>query len=378
MLMFCSRFKERITFKNWEPSHCLELLLSLCATEGVELPVTLHGAIENSFESLIQRVGWANARDVKTIYTSMKSIRECRLDDESNHSNNGINGQNGGVGGGEESVNEPYIMSDVMTALQDKIKQRKLLPLPPSGASTTASAAAVEKVVSQRQSMNMSMNMSDAPPPIKMAFQESNLNYTESAKEKEKAKEAEYDDSEDEEEGKKEEEKHERKEDVDERVEEEENEVLDPDTVWSSLDEALSEKGYTIYTTRDLLRSGSLPSDLIELVAMKVSCKPEKVRPMLIAQCPVLLPRVLSVIKDIEDELELQRVIKERIARADEAERVALRLKEKKRQEEAVMQRVKMIGKCCMGFEWIKMGGGYRCAGGGHFVSNSMIKAYEN
>jgi hypothetical protein len=339
--------------------------------------VTLHAAIENGFKSLIQLKGWANARDVNTIYISMKSIRECRLDDESNHSNNGDNdgnnGPNGGVSGGEEAVNEPYIMSDVMTALQDKIKQRKPRPLPISGAST---AASVDQVVSQLQSMSMNMSMSDAPPPVKMAFQESKLNYTEAAKEKEK--EAEHDDSEYEVEGEKEEERHERKEDVKERKEEDENEVLDPDAVWFSLDEALSEKGYTIYTTRDLLRSGSLPSDLIELVAVKVSSKPEKVRPMLIAQCPVLLPRVLSVIKDIEDELELQRVIKERIARADEAERVALRLAEKKRQEEAVMHRVKMMGKCCMGFEWIKMGGGYRCAGGSHFVSNSMIKAYEN
>lgn len=370
--MFCSRFKERITFKNWEPSHCLELLLSLCATEGVELPVSLHGAIENNFKSLIQSVGWANARDVKTIYYRMKSIRECRLDDESNHSNNGDNngnnGQNGGVGGGEETVNEPYIMSDVMTALQDMIKQRNLRPLPLSGASTAASAAAVDQVVSQLQSMSMS----DAPPPIKMAIQESKLNNTEAAKENE------YDDCEDGKEGEKKEEKDDRKENVDECEEEDENEILDPDTVWSSLDEALSEKGYTIYTTGDLLRSGTLPSDLIELVAVKVSSKPEKVRPMLIAQCPVLLPRVLSVIKDIENELEIQRVIKERMARADEAERVALRLEEKKRQEEAVMHRVKMMGKCCMGFEWIKMGAGYRCAGGSHFVSNSMIKAYEN
>ena len=145
--------------------------------------------------------------------------------------------------------------------------------------------------------------------------------------------------------------------------------------MWSSLDE--SAKGYAIYTTRDLLRRGLLPFDLIEIVAIKVSRKPEKVRPMLIAQCPVLLPRVLSVIEDIEDELELQRVIKERIARADEAERVALRLKEKKRQEEAVMHKLKMMGKCCAGYHWIKEGGGYRCAGGSHFVSNSKIKAYE-
>ena len=321
----------------------------------MELPVAIHAAIENGFKSLIHRVGWANARDVNTIYDRMKSIRECRLDDECNHDNNGNNGV---VDDADEAVNEPYIMSDVMTALQDMIKQRK--PVPVSGASTLP---AVDQVTSQVQNMNIS----DAPPPIETAVQK--MNQAGAAIDKDKCNDDEEED---------EEEDNEREEDDDDSEEEDDKAVLDPDTVWSSLDEALSEKGYTIYTTRDLLRSGTLPSDLIELVAIKVSCKPEKVRPMLIAQCPVLLPRVLSVIKDIEDELELQRVIKERTARADEAERVALRLKEKKRQEEAVMHKLKMIGKCCMGYNWIKEGGGYRCAGGGHFVSNSMIKAYEN
>jgi hypothetical protein len=326
----------------------------------VELPETLHGAVENGFKSLIQLKGWANARDVNTIYDSLKSIRECRLDDECNHDNNG---NNGGVDDADEAVNEPYIMSDVMTAFQDMIKQRK--PLPVSAASTASPA--VDQMTSQVQNMNIS----GAPPPIETAVQKMNQARTANDKAKEDGDESGDEDDEEEEDD-------ERKDDEDDSEEEGGNEVLDPDTVWSSLDEALSEKGYTIYTTRDLLRSGSLPSDLIELVAIKVSGKPEKVRPMLIAQCPVLLPRVLSVIKEIEDELELQRLIKATIARADVAERVALRLKEKKRQEEAVMHKLKMMGKCCAGYHWIKEGGGYRCAGGSHFVSNIMLKAYEN
>ena len=336
-----SRFNERITFKNWESSHCLELLLSLCAAEKVELPQSLHGAIEGCFKSLIQRVGWANARDVHTVYDRMKSSRECRLDDESNQNGDDVV---------EDSGDCPYTFDDTMTALEDMIKQRKLLrevnkPIP--------------KII--RDQMMQNMSVSDALP-IETVVQK--LNVAEVVEEeREEEKEADGEDEAEEEDEK------------DWCIAEEED--IDPDAVWSSLDTALSEKGYTIYTTRDLLQSGSLPADLIELVASKVSSRFEKVKPMLLAQCPVLLPKVLLLIKDIEDEIELQRLIKEEMERADEREKRVLRQRERKRQEEAIMHRVRMIGRCCAGFEWIKQDGGYRCAGGSHYVSDSMVNTYE-
>lgn len=340
-----SRFKERITFKNWESSHCLKLLLSLCAAEGVELPQSLHGAIEDCFKSLIQRVGWANARDVHTVYDRMKSSRECRLDDESNQNDDDV----------VEDLGEgPYTFDDTMTALEDMIKQRKPLceinkPIP--------------KITLDQMVQNMTV--SDALP-IETMVQK--LNVAEVVKEeREEEKEA----------GKEDEEEEEEEEDEEDWCTAEEDD-LDPDAVWSSLDTALSEKGYTMYTTRDLLQSGSLPADLIELVASKVSSKPDKVKPMLLAQCPILLPKVLSLIKDIEDEIDLQRLIKEEIERADEREKRVLRQKERKRQEEAIMHRVRMIGRCCAGFDWIKQAGGYRCAGGSHYVSDKMVNTYEN
>lgn len=164
-------------------------------------------------------------------------------------------------------------------------------------------------------------------------------------------------------------------------IEEEENQNnnemaendIDPEALWSSLDEALGEKGYTVYQTAQILQGGKLPTDLVELVAMKVSSSVARVRPMLEAQCPLLLPKVLLLIETIRRQLELQRLAQEEIERADEVQRVLLKEKERIRQAEALMERVQMIGRCCMGFAWIKCSGGYRCAGGSHFVSDSMV-----
>jgi hypothetical protein len=185
-------------------------------------------------------------------------------------------------------------------------------------------------------------------------------------------------------------------------VEAEKEKEEEQEDLWSSLDEALQEMGYDIHTTAILLTNGDLPPELIALVARKVSMRPELVKPMLIAQCPVLLPRVLRVIEQINHELMLQRLAGEAIELADRlaeeaeqariieeneakkarlveekarlvAEKARLIEAERQRKYMAVMERVKMIGRCCMGYEWHKAKGGYRCGGGSHFVSDSMV-----
>lgn len=42
--------------------------------------------------------------------------------------------------------------------------------------------------------------------------------------------------------------------------------------------------------------------------------------------------------------------------------------------EQQVQQKIKEIGMCSSGFPWTKDGNGYRCAGGGHFVSNLELQ----
>jgi len=44
-----------------------------------------------------------------------------------------------------------------------------------------------------------------------------------------------------------------------------------------------------------------------------------------------------------------------------------------RKQEEEMRRKLEMLGRCPMGFRWIKQTGGYRCAGGSHFLSDDLL-----
>ena len=44
-----------------------------------------------------------------------------------------------------------------------------------------------------------------------------------------------------------------------------------------------------------------------------------------------------------------------------------------KRKEQAAQQKLRNLGVCVAGFRWIKQAGGYRCAGGAHFVTDAQL-----
>ena len=49
------------------------------------------------------------------------------------------------------------------------------------------------------------------------------------------------------------------------------------------------------------------------------------------------------------------------------------RLEEERRRREKIKERLRRISKCPQGFNWIRCGGGWRCAGGSHFVSDAQL-----
>jgi SpoVK/Ycf46/Vps4 family AAA+-type ATPase len=65
------------------------------------------------------------------------------------------------------------------------------------------------------------------------------------------------------------------------------------------------------------------------------------------------------------------RIAREKALRELEAAREAER---KRQQEEAkAQQKLRSMGVCPAGFQWVKEAGGYRCTGGSHFVSNAAL-----
>jgi hypothetical protein len=82
--------------------------------------------------------------------------------------------------------------------------------------------------------------------------------------------------------------------------------------------------------------------------------------------------------KEIEEELrEEKRRIDDALKAKRDAEEKLRKAREevarKMQQELAVQKKIKDMGICPQGFRWIKQGGGYRCAGGAHFLSNSQL-----
>jgi hypothetical protein len=46
----------------------------------------------------------------------------------------------------------------------------------------------------------------------------------------------------------------------------------------------------------------------------------------------------------------------------------------KQREEERIQQKLRNLGVCVQGYQWIKQASGYRCAGGAHFISDSQLR----
>ncbi|KAM0134445.1 hypothetical protein ACHAO1_005657 [Botrytis cinerea] len=56
-----------------------------------------------------------------------------------------------------------------------------------------------------------------------------------------------------------------------------------------------------------------------------------------------------------------------------ERERIRLEEEQRRKKEAQAQTKLRNLGVCVMGYQWIKQAGGYRCAGGSHFVSDSQL-----
>ena len=90
------------------------------------------------------------------------------------------------------------------------------------------------------------------------------------------------------------------------------------------------------------------PAELLERIMSITSCNDvAKVRSMLDRQKGALLTRMLAVIE--------------------------YKKKVKSEEEARCQQALREMGRCPMDYEWLKEEGGWRCAGGSHYVSDDDI-----
>jgi len=91
-----------------------------------------------------------------------------------------------------------------------------------------------------------------------------------------------------------------------------------------------------------------------------------------------------NIAKDLRDDgvtdEQWEELEKAKVAHAEKLERMkreftAEQLREEQRKAQAIQEKIRQIVPCPMGFAWLKVGGGWRCAGGSHYVSDAQLMA---
>ncbi|KAK6508267.1 hypothetical protein TWF506_010363 [Arthrobotrys conoides] len=81
-----------------------------------------------------------------------------------------------------------------------------------------------------------------------------------------------------------------------------------------------------------------------------------------------------ALVDEERRKLEQERIQMELARR--ERERILAALEEERRKEMEAQKKLRIMGPCPAGFQWIKQASGYRCAGGSHFLSDEAVDSF--
>jgi hypothetical protein len=111
------------------------------------------------------------------------------------------------------------------------------------------------------------------------------------------------------------------------------------------------------------VQSGSdFPADILTIVMEKtLETDKNKVQ-------KVLRPQLHIVLEGMKNAVKAEEELREELRTLDEKKRLQKIMEIEKKQE-----RLRLAGKCCMGFTWHRCGQGWRCAGGSHYVSDLQL-----
>ncbi|CAD7925302.1 unnamed protein product [Amoebophrya sp. A120] len=306
-----SRFTHRLPFPDWAPKDCVECFKKKAATKEFQLEAGVEQILLQGFKVLSRLGGWSNARDVGGLWDAAYRERAARSK------------QTG-------DTNKLLTKSDIDKALRSKIDDRK-------AGTDQKSMLGGRAAGDDDESAPVRMVDSSAAPSSSGQVQDRDQDV---------------------------ENKNEREECAEQQCELELEEVLLDDVSGDGGNGGL-DPVCTPVAERDPGVSDEVWNELQaakeeeERYAAELAAKEEE-RKRIEAQ--------------IEAEMRAKQLAKEAYeAKMRELERLRAEEEAKRRERERIMQKLRKIGNCPMGFVWYKTGGGWRCAAGGHFVSDAQL-----
>ncbi|KAA1473256.1 P-loop containing nucleoside triphosphate hydrolase protein [Dentipellis sp. KUC8613] len=316
-----SRFPDEIIFKNMEPERCLELLCQRLRKQGVttkelEDPLSQgHETVLSIIESLSELPSWGNARDIDTL--SKQIMRLVYKHTKPGQENAGLRLLMGDVISSAETMLRERRKRSAVTTPESKPKLMQQLMSPPTSSPpsmSTSTTHATKKNAPRRPPKTV-------PPP------------------------------------------------EDETPDGVDGVQRDPgvsDRVWKELLAAKRAAADAETKAKEELRA-------LEEAAKRAEEEERKQRAL-----AEELARAQARDAAAKAELRRKQLAEER-ARAErmrrEAELAARRQREEheRRREALAQEKLRNMGVCVAGFQWIKTGGGYYCAGGSHFISDAQL-----
>eukprot|EP00934_Nitzschia_sp_Nitz4_P008360 Nitzschia sp. Nitz4//scaffold84_size84139//17889//22709//NITZ4_005193-RA/size84139-augustus-gene-0.44-mRNA-1//-1//CDS//3329559018//8350//frame0 len=328
-----SRFTHFFQFPDWEPEDCVTFFKILANRNGFEVDDMVVKALEASCTTLKTLSGWANGRDVTKLWEDAKSARDVREYDN-------------------KTGRRVILTSDLSTAIRSMLNARREILEPASFRQCQESTWPAETL--------------DTPPQIVWAQPGFPVQAWVEPKDKEFDKEetimVEGCDT------------HDNASTVsttdgrDEGV---------PDEVWEELQERkLAEAEEQAELKRQEARIQEIQTQLESEECQREQLHVEKER---LEQ----LQAFAEAEKRLHLEAEAKRIQEEQ--RRMEEEQRALELErqyleeqrrlilEEEQKRQQMKQKLRMISPCPVGYDWTQVGGGWRCAGGSHFVSTEEL-----
>ena len=357
-----SRFNHFLEFPDWAPKDCVDGFMKRAEQDKYEVDRGAVVILKEGFERLLGLDGWGNARDVAQVYKSTLQHRADRVV---------------GLPGG---LPKSLTQADVSAAVKDLVSARALgfHYKAPMNAQVALPSAVV--VAAPGGPLPGPSRPSIAPPtiakdPVSYIESEPSTAIVQEVREAtcEACDEAQVENS------------------LTTQQGDCNRDAGVSDELWAALQQAKEEEGRREAQAieeeerRAKEREAEIlaaheAEQVLARFSMQTHCKPlADIRPNDLHSRTSPQARIREIREEQQRQEAAQRAKAEYEAKLDAERRLReeaiLRRQQELTRQEAIKAKLREISPCPAGFSWTKMGGGWRCGGGSHFVSDAELNA---